>query len=117
MTTEEIRLEEDRVSNRTIALIIAVSLVVVLLSVWLTWAILVAEERAILGDEPRRAEQAPNQISRVRQTLIDSDREGILDRRRAERSLDRYEWVDRERGQLRIPIRRAMELRARGARP
>ena len=82
-----------------IGLVAAVSLLIMGLSIWLAWA--------LLGDPPPREIRGP-------MTLIDRDRRGIRLRLEARRKLERYEWVDREKRVVRIPIERAMELRAKG---
>jgi hypothetical protein len=119
MTTEEIHVEADRISKLSLLVIIGSVLLVTLLSIWLAWVLLLREERSI-GATARGVEKRPvhpEQISRVRQTLIYRDREGMRLRKHARQSLQRYEWIDRERGTVSIPIERAMELRAQGVHP
>jgi hypothetical protein len=119
MTTHEITVEEDRLPGRTIILIAVVSIVIMLFSIWLAWALLAAEEEQILGGSAPRdvLPLPPRKISNVRQTLISRDLEGVHVREEMRRALGRYEWVDRDRKVVRIPIERAMELRARGELP
>lgn len=49
------------------------------------------------------------------QTEFTADIEAL--RRSEEELLDRYSWIDREAGRVRIPIERAIELIAEGERP
>src|SRR4051812_17343113 len=49
-------------------------------------------------------------IQTVEQTLIRRDAEGLRRNAEARHRLDEYEWIDRDRGIVRIPIRRAMEM-------
>jgi len=55
------------------------------------------------------------EIQTINQTLIGKSAEGLEARAAAQRRLDSYGWVDRQRGVARIPIRRAMQLVAGGA--
>ena len=119
MTTEDIQVEADRISKTTVLVIIGSVITVTLLSIWLAWVLLLREER-LIGATARGAEKRAvhqDQIARVRQSLIAQDREGMRQRRRASHSLRRYEWADRDEGTVRIPIERAMQLRAQGVRP
>jgi hypothetical protein len=102
--------EADHLSRGAVLVVIGSVFLVTVLSIALVWWI---------GPPPQRIEgpELPPQISRVRQTLIARDREGARMRDRVRRDLERYEWVDRERGIVRIPIDRAMELRASGVHP
>lgn len=54
--------------------------------------------------------RAPVAIARVRLTLIEDERPGLRGQRdRAER-LERWGWVDRQRGIVHMPVEVAMEL-------
>ena len=118
MTTEEIRLEEDRLDRKHVALTAIVALAIMIFSIWLAWILLVQEEEGIsAGAAPIPSRAGERQISGVRQTLIARDLEGIHVRREATQDLERYRWVDREKGTISIPIRRAMELVAEGEKP
>jgi hypothetical protein len=116
--SDEIQVEEDRLSRWSITIVIVVGLVIMAFSIWLAWALLVAEEEAIFGGDPPRDPMPapPAQVARTRQTLIGRDREGLELRQEQRDQLSRYEWVDRDEGVVRIPIERAIELRAGGMR-
>lgn len=115
----EIRVQTDKVGNKPIAIIIIVFVLVMVASFWVAWVLLVKEKERLEGIRaearpiPRRA---PPSISDVRQTPI-SENLARRYRSRVATTLSEYEWVDRESGLVRIPIRRAMELRAEGMKP
>jgi hypothetical protein len=119
MTTEEIEVAEDRIPPGRIVLVGIGLLVSILIGVWVTYAILVHGQGSVRGGDSQQPEAAiqTEEISRVRTTMIHDDRAGLRRRRLEIERLDRYEWSDREKRTVRIPIERAMELRARGVRP
>jgi len=106
--------ERDRPALRAIAIATGVSVAVILLCVAcaaLVNAGLVAH-RAL--PQAISSADAPARISRVYQTAIPSPTTADA-LELARRHLAGYAWVDRANGVVRIPIERAMELRARGA--
>lgn len=120
MTEEhpEIHVARDVLDNRKVAAVVVASISTVIVSVWVTWALLVRWEGEIPGGRrgPRPPQRAPMQISNVNQTLIEEDYAEQLRTGRQDR-LQSFEWSDREQGTVKIPIRRAMELRAKGVTP
>lgn len=56
-------------------------------------------------------------IAGVDRDPIETSSRGLSRAREARARLERWEWVDRERGLARIPIEHAMDLVVRGERP
>ena len=106
--------EPDRAPLRAIAVATGVSLAVILACVVCAAFVngsLVAS-RALPQAIPSAG--GPARVGRVYQTLIPSPTTGdALDRARGR--LAGYGWVDRANGIVRIPIERAMQLRAQAA--
>lgn len=104
-----VRQLEDQVPGRRVVLAFGVVLALSGGGVFWAWRILRAQEAA-LGARPGLETPEPK---RVLATLFSEDRAGERQRAEDSRRLERYEWVDRERRIVRIPIERAMEIVAR----
>ena len=76
-------------------------------------------ERAFVphGEPPPPAAVRAAQIGLVNQRLFGEQPENARIKERAQRQLGSYGWVDRDAGLVHLPIDRAMELVAKGARP
>jgi hypothetical protein len=59
---------------------------------------------------PNGPRPAPVELSRIEQTLAGKAQRGIDLRNAQRRELERWGWVDRQRGVAQIPIDRAMDL-------
>src|SRR4051812_5513420 len=105
------RQEGDRVHRRAIWLTAGVALLVLFVGLFAADGILRARTRPRIARGAQLPPPvAPATIGVVEQSLIETTRRG-LDLENAQRErLDRYEWVDRDRGIARIPIERAMDL-------
>jgi hypothetical protein len=108
--------EEDVVASGRLVRIGVVSVAVGALGVFVAGALLVVRVGAVTpsltgahGPLP-----APREISGLEQTPIRDTRVGedLLDAQK--RRLETWSWVDRDAGIARIPIRRAMDVVARG---
>jgi hypothetical protein len=115
----ELHQEEDTVPGWKVLLAVAVTLLVS--GVLIGWSISMLDAREA---ELRPSRSFPEQllgprrrVSGVEQSLFAEPARGIVQAARARRELDRYQWVDRELGIVRIPIERAIELRAREGAP
>lgn len=108
-----VRQAPDRVRTRTIVLVAIVGvLVTVLASAVPGWML---ERRGQFHlDAPTRAADlpvAPREIDLLDQTLLEgADAAASSPRAAQRRRLERYGFVDRERGVVHIPIERAMDL-------
>lgn len=58
---------------------------------------------------------APREINMIDQSLFSAHEPSIGDWGSKERELESYEWVDRSRGTVRIPVSRAMQMIVDGA--
>src|SRR4051812_5984771 len=115
----ELHQEEDRVPGWKVSLAVLVTLVVS--GVTIAWSVHMLDERvAVLRPSrifPEQRLGPRRRVSGVEQRLFTEPPIGLSTEARALRELDRYQWVDRTRGIVRIPIERAMELRAREGAP
>lgn len=112
----QVRQEEDRIAPRPIVAVGIASLVVFFLASWVTIAYL----RVKQGDRPPlpvAPELGQSKIALVEQTPFDLVDRGERAREASRRRLESYGWVDRPAGVVHLPIERAMELVAGGARP
>lgn len=111
-----VRSEEDRVHTPMIIGVGVGSLLVFLLASAATVAYLGMRQ----GQHPPiliPPEAGQSKIGMVEQDLFDVAVRGARDVAQRRATLDSYGWVDREKGIVRIPIGRAMELAAQGVRP
>jgi hypothetical protein len=103
--------EPDEVPmGRVLAAVFASALVVAGCALWA--GLELAHREDVIGRAPPvgpRPEAAPRTIYRG---PIGLERAGLRARVAAARRLERFEWVDRERGVVTIPIERAIEIAA-----
>ncbi|GAC1536923.1 MAG: hypothetical protein NVS3B10_01090 [Polyangiales bacterium] len=106
----EVRQEPDRVAARPILLAFAVVVVVTLATIAVQGWMLRGRRQSLGVERAAVASVAPRQIAAIHQTPIERDRHGLDLRDEQRRALQRWQWVDRERGIARVPIERAMDL-------
>jgi hypothetical protein len=111
-----VRSEEDRISTGRILLVGIASLVLFFIGS-LASVMFYNSVRAERPGPPIPAELGSSKIAMVEQQLFDRSRRGSIDRAAREERLRSYGWVDRQKGVVHIPVDRAMELVAEGARP
>jgi hypothetical protein len=111
-----VRSEEDRISTGKILLVGIASLVLFFLG-GLATVMFHDAVRAARPGPPIPREVGSSKIAMVEQQLFDRSRRGSLDRAAREERLRAYGWVDRTKGVVHLPIDRAMQLVAEGARP
>jgi hypothetical protein len=111
-----VRSEEDRISTPKIVAVGVASLVIFFLASLATGMYLSSRRAA---SPPLRVppEIGSSKIGMVEQQLFDRARRGETDRAARKERLGSYGWVDRKQGVVHLPIERAMELVAGGARP
>jgi hypothetical protein len=112
----QVRSEEDRISTGKILVVGIGSLLLFFFAAVVTSSYL----RMRQGERPAvpiPAEIGRSKIGLVEQQLFDQAVRGERDRAVREERLRSYGWVDRRQGIVHIPIERAMELVAGGARP
>jgi len=112
--------EEDLVPTRGLVLVMAATIVLTLGCLLWVWLVMKPFERASRGSEaPLRAlrgEVGAASQTPVDQTLFSERQAYSAARLRHQRGvLDSYGYVDKDKGIVRIPIRRAMELVAKEA--
>jgi hypothetical protein len=111
-----VRSEEDRISTGKILVVGIASLVIFFIG-GLATVMFYDAVRAARPGPPVPAEVGSSKIGMVEQQLFDRSRRGALDRTAREERLRSYGWVDRREGVVHIPVDRAMQLVAEGARP
>jgi hypothetical protein len=115
-----VRSEDDRLAGRTVTLVAVGVVVLVWLWIGVAWLLLArGEDRARpSGVFTELALAPPPTVSGVEQTLI-VERDVAGDLAAHKRAvLQSYGWIDADRGIVRIPIERAMEIvAAEGERP
>ena len=107
--------EADVVRSRRLTGIGVVGVVITIVSLGIAAWLLAVSGR---GREHGAAEPmiGPPELGTIEQTLIGTTRRGI-DLKNAQReSLETYGWVDRDAGIAKIPIERAIDIVAEGAR-
>lgn len=114
----ELHQEEDRLPAGKIVLAAATTLVVC--AVMVVWGVSAtkAHEEAVRpsGVFLERWLGPRHEVARVREDLFGEHRgRSVLQEQRA--VLESYGWVDRDRGVVRIPIERAIDLVVEGGRP
>lgn len=112
MSDFPVRQMQDRVHKRAIVIIAAVGvLITVAASAVPAW---ILERRSLFWlDAPVRASNlpvTPREIGLPDQTLLESQATESRSREKQRQRLERYGWIDRERGLVHIPIERAMTL-------
>jgi hypothetical protein len=102
----EVRQDPDHIARRKIMAITVASIILMLVSLVVAWALL----RLWGTRAPGPAAGAPRTIGTLEQTLIIDTKRGLDLRSQQEADLQRWGWADRDAGIARIPIDRAMEL-------
>lgn len=113
---DPVRSEEDRISSAKIVAVGIASLVIF----FAASVVAVSYLRTRQGEHPSLpipVEVGRSKIAMVEQQLFDQARRGEVDRAARLERLRSYGWADRRQGVVHIPIERAMELVAGGARP
>lgn len=111
-----VRSEEDRISTGTIVAVGVVSLLVFFVASVVAASYL----RMRQGEHPSLpipTEVGRSKIGMVEQQMYNHAMRGERDRAARRERLRSYGWVDRRQGVVHIPVERAMELVAAGARP
>lgn len=106
-----VRLEDDRISDTAVLIVLAVTIVVaVAFSFWAV-RILHDQEAAFRpsGTFEERDLKVPGEVSQVEQTYFLAETPPRTDDAQR-RKLERYEWVDRAKGTLSIPVERAFDV-------
>ena len=102
----QVRVAAENLSNVRIVAVVVADVAITVLSLVIV--------RAWIGPPEMIPSQlhgeAPREIARIDQTLIEVDEAANDERARQRRQLDTYGWVDRQHGVVRIPIERAFEL-------
>ena len=111
-----VRSEEDRISTRKIVAVGIGSLVLFFVASLVT-ALYFEARRTEAGPVRVPPEIGSSKIGMVEQQLFERSQRGAFDRAMREERLRSYGWVDRRQGVVHLPIDRAMELVAGGARP
>jgi hypothetical protein len=110
------RSEDDRIPTGAIVAVGVGALVIFFLGSFVTLSFLRMKE----GDRPPLPvpqELGQSKIGLVEQQLFESASRGRKDLEARRERLGSYGWVDRKAGVVHLPIDRAMELSAQGARP
>jgi hypothetical protein len=95
--------------GRVIAAFVA-GVAVICLAVW--WAFVYFRDRELREDVRRSVVETPRPIPPEPRLQVNPFEEWRDYRESQDRILNSYEWVSREQGSVRIPVRRAMELLA-----
>jgi hypothetical protein len=98
---------EEHLAHRKILAVTAASIVITVIGLVLAWLLLEA-----WGQRPPRTASpvAPRTIGTLEQTMILETERGVMLRKEQEKSLHRWEWVDRDAGIARIPIEAAIDV-------
>jgi hypothetical protein len=111
-----VRSEEDRISTGKIVVVGVASLVIFFVAS-LASGLYLESRRAASGPPRIPPEIGSSKIAMVEQQLFERAGRGQRDREARRERLGSYGWVDRRAGIVHLPIERAMELVAGGARP
>lgn len=111
---DDIRYERDAAPRRLVLGVTAATVVFGVILCVIAYGVLGAREGALRpsGHFAERDLGVPRTIAGVREAIFDRTPAATNPGTAA---VDRYEWVDRERGVVRIPVERAMELLLRRA--
>jgi hypothetical protein len=108
----EVRAAAESLADGPILRVLAGGVVLVVVSLVVVHLML-GPRRAIPSE---LAGEVPREISRIDQTLVETDR-GFEDERELQRRrLGSYGWIERDRGVLHIPIERAFDVMLEGPR-
>jgi hypothetical protein len=105
--------ERESIPGPRLGRIAAVSVVIVVASIYLAWRI----TRALTTHEAATFSHAspPPPLGTVERTLVDERARGMELRAAQRAELARFRWADRDAGIVRIPIDRAIDLYAADA--
>lgn len=103
--------EHDRVPLRGGLLIVLIAVLISGGAVGVSALLAGARARGARIALPRAAA-----TSMPEQSLVERTERGVALRHAQRAELDRYEWLDRDAGIVRIPVERAIDLTAEGAR-
>ena len=101
--------QPDVVSGRIVTRVLFAAIVIAVISVVIE-GVMLKEQRGTIGARDSSPAVAPTQIQAIHQTPIERERHGLELREAQQKTLEKYGWVDRERGLARIPIDRAIDL-------
>lgn len=106
----KIEQEPDRIATRRLIALSVTCVVVGAVAVVVAWLLL---DSGAAAAAPRRHPSKPPVLESA---LFENSARGASLRRQQLAELEHYGWVDRSRGIAKIPIERAIELRAQEAR-
>jgi hypothetical protein len=109
------RAENDHVNSRAVLLVGFGALAIFILAGAASVAY-IRHRNAVVPQAALPPEVGQSKIGLVEQQLFDTNLRGARDSAARRAHLDGYGWVDRQAGLLHIPVARAMELVAQGAR-
>jgi hypothetical protein len=107
--------EADQVRARRLSAVGVAGVVITLVALAVAGVLLGASGRGREHGAPESVE-APPEIGTIEQTLVLSTRRGLDLKEEQREELERYGWADRDAGIAKIPIARAMDIVAGGAR-
>lgn len=102
--------ESDSIPGWSIVAVAISAVIIGVGSVLISSELLTRWQHGLEGGPPPRPAQAPRTVGMVEQTLIADDRLGLRIAAEKRAELERYGWVDRQKGLIRIPIERAFDL-------
>jgi hypothetical protein len=111
---QSVQQEPDLVPGRRLLLLAGSAVCVAALGVLVSWWMLSDSSASLLS--PRAASRSAFVAGTPEQTPIETSERGLTLRAAQKQQLAAYGWVDRDAGVARIPIERAMDLRADGLR-
>ncbi len=111
---QSIHQEADLVPGRRLLLLAGSAVSVAALGVLVAWWMLSDSSASQLSR--RTASSATFATGTLEQTPIETSERGLTLRAKQKQQLTGYGWVDRDAGVARIPIERAIDLRAEGLR-
>lgn len=108
----EVQQEDDLLAGRAISVVGAVLVAIVIGTGFSVAGMLARHERELRpsGVFPEARLPRPTERSAIEQHSFAGESQAMRQRAREQAVLDSYGWVDRERGIVRIPIERAIEL-------
>ena len=106
----DVRQEEDRLPSGRILLVAVAALGISGILATLSWVILVGRERALRpgGDLPERELSLDREASPIQRRLIEPPGPGQQIAEEQRRALSSFEWADRDRGLVNLPIEEGM---------
>lgn len=101
----EVKVEAERLPGPQMTAILITGVAIIIAS-----AILVKEWLPARLDVESAVHGAPDRIGNIEQTLLLAVHSARQQEELKKRSLEQYQWVDRQRGTVSIPIEQAMKL-------